>query len=981
MSLVCSLLLPALALAAPTFDAQPDGRGVVPAVTVGGQTFVADLAVALTAPGWNGTRGSQRSLKAADVRSSRQGDATVYEARLDHATWRTRLRLTVRPVPDGLRLEYELTPEVDVAVENLLLMGGVPVATHAGVTRHVTVAEDVRTGVLPKELNAPAYAFLGGQGCDWLALVGTDGRALRLQPEGLTLGMQDDRKFGSSVFAIHAVCGGARTLVAGEPVRFALTLTATTAEAVDQAARAAAQNTLAGLALTSRAALRAGAVKVDRERVGVFERVELTADLDATYDNPFDPDDIDVTAEVTGPAGAVQRVPGFFFVPFQVTERSGRERLRVAGPASWRVRYTPTVAGRHRVVVRVKDRSGTAACAPVSFEATPSERPGFVRTSAASPSYFRFDSGRSYFAVGLNVCWAGGATPIRDYTDWFAGLSGSGGNWARLWLANNEKGLEWMPPPTAKAGRGTYLGLGRYALDNSWRLDRIVEVAEQRGVQLMFCLGTYGELLAEAGYFNEGMWVSNPYNQANGGPCAKPTDFFTNPAARKLYQRRLRYLVARWGYSPNLFAWEFWNEYTAPAPWVKEMAAWLKANDPNRHLVSNTYGTPEVWRLPEVDFTMTHHYGDTGNVPDFSEQFAGSARAHRQFGKPYLVAEFGIDWRTSDSRYDPKGTARNLHNGLWSCLMSGSAGTGMLWYWDDYVGGKKLWGQFAPLARFAAGLDFARTRFEPLTGVLVRGRGDEPERFSDLDIAPGVGWGRAPGDVYTPRPDGKVEGGPVASTIGSPGRADPKELASSLTFHLELTQPGKFIARLGTVSSMAHLQILLDGQVVADEELKTGPMGQGPWKAARYQERWKMWQCDYDKPYEVAVPAGRHTVVLKNVAGDWLMFSGYRLTGYRSSRYPEVQVLGLRSERLAALWLRHEQSTWKTDLEGRQPPELRSLSVTVPGLANGSWRVEWWDTATGRATRSETVAATDGKLLLSVPSLLHDVAAVLRREG
>jgi endo-1,4-beta-mannosidase len=111
---------------------------------------------------------------------------------------------------------------------------------------------------------------------------------------------------------------------------------------------------------------------------------------------------------------------------------------------------------------------------------------------------------------------------------------------------------------------------------------------------------------------NEGCWVSNPYNAKNGGPCARPADFWTNPEARRLYQKRLRYLIARWGYSPNLFAWEFWNEVPetpATAAWVAEMAAYLKRHDPNRHLVSTTYGDSATWKCPDVDFPMTHMYG------------------------------------------------------------------------------------------------------------------------------------------------------------------------------------------------------------------------------------------------------------------------------------------------------------------------------------------------------------------------------------
>ncbi len=35
---------------------------------------------------------------------------------------------------------------------------------------------------------------------------------------------------------------------------------------------------------------------------------------------------------------------------------------------------------------------------------------------------------------------------------------------------------------------------------------------------------------------------------------------FTNEQAREFYRKRLRYTVARWGYSPHVLCWEFGNE-------------------------------------------------------------------------------------------------------------------------------------------------------------------------------------------------------------------------------------------------------------------------------------------------------------------------------------------------------------------------------------------------------------------------------------
>ncbi len=56
------------------------------------------------------------------------------------------------------------------------------------------------------------------------------------------------------------------------------------------------------------------------------------------------------------------------------------------------------------------------------------------------------------------------------------------------------------------------------------------------------------------------MFGDSPCNIKNGGPLEKLIDYFTNPKAQKANYDRLRYLVARYGYSPNVFVWELWNE-------------------------------------------------------------------------------------------------------------------------------------------------------------------------------------------------------------------------------------------------------------------------------------------------------------------------------------------------------------------------------------------------------------------------------------
>jgi hypothetical protein len=944
-----------------------DARGVA-RVTVGGVVVLEDLGVTLVAPGWNGAKGDQRDLRPADV--TRAGDS--YSATLVGGGVRTHFKLTASVRPGGMRLEYELTPEQDTAVETVLLGGRLPTDAYAGLRRWLIVDDGVTGGAFPKDLDAEHYIFADRPAPRFVGLLGGDGPALRVNLEGLDVALQDDRKWQVSAFALHLMpIGAAGALKGGVPVRFAVELLADTSAHIEAAARAA--TSVGPTALTSRAALAVGPTAVDHATPAVYQSVDLSPTVTATFDNPFDPADVSVAAEVTAPDGKTFTQPAFYSAPYTSSLQGNRERLAAAGAPSWRVRLTPTMAGQWRVAMVAKDRSGTARGGEVTLQAAAGTESGFVRVSPDSPHYFRTDDGKSYFLVGENMGWPS-ARGTFDYADWLPALGRAGGNWVRVWMSTWNCGLEWSADARGTNSTGGYGGLGVYNLGNAWKLDRILATARAAGVRVMVCFGTYGEW-TDGGFFNEGQWKANPYNVANGGPCQTKEEFFTNPKARAMYQRRLSYILARWGSDPTVFGWEFWNEWQAPASWVGEMAAYVKAHDPYHHPVSNTYGDDAVWKLPDVDFTMIHDYGDSGNRADFTDAFAAAARQQWKYNKPFFPAEFGIDWRTGDNKYDPKGSGYNLHNGLWSAALSGSAGGAMIWYWDGYVHPLKLYPAFNSLARFVQQVDWAHQRFAPLDGVRVEQAAGSHETFTDLTVPATAGWGKSGGAEYTLGQDGSVTGQPIASTLGSPKRGgDGKELHSTLTFHLDMPAAGRFTAHLGTVSDHARLQIAVDGKIGVDEPLATGAAGAGPWKTAVYQTQWKMWNCDYDKDYAVDVPAGAHTVTVGNAEGDWLIVSSYRITGYRSSRFPDVRVVGVGAtgERLA--WIHDERSTWVAARDGVTLTPREGLRVTLPAAEGGTWTVSWWDTWAGRELRADTVTAAGGALTLSAPTFTRDVA-------
>jgi hypothetical protein len=727
----------------------------------------------------------------------------------------------------------------------------------------------------------------------------------------------------------------------------------------------------------------------NRTRVPRCEKFELTLQLTATYDNPFDPDQIEVYAIFTAPRGRPVTLPAFLYQPFTRSIENGNEKLTPAGEPVWKIRFAPEVPGNWTYQVFARDRSGLARLPQRAFQVIPSKNPGFIRLSRRNPRAFAFEGEKPFFAVGENMGWAGNAGTY-DYAAWLPALGKAGGNWIRIWMSSWNCALEWTTPREGSWSRGTYHGVGVYSLENAWKLDAILDMAEQHGVYTMLCFGTYGEF-TDGGFFNEGQWKFNPYNAANGGPCARPADFWTNPEAKKLYRRRLRYLLARYGYRTSIHSWEFWNEANPPADWVAEMARYVKGTgvyskngpaDPHRHLLTTTYGTPAIWKIPEIDITQSHHYG-TGNIPDHAPVIRADAMLHAVYGKPHLMGEFGIDWRDTDTKYDPEGKGINFHNGMWASAMTGNAGSAMLWWWDNYVHplsqkpGINLYARFTPLRRFADTVPWTEGVWKPLERITVTAR-DATPTYSDLVVSASGDWGKSASDSFTLAPTGLVGNHPLPGFLYAPAKA---ELRTTPRFHLNCEQPSRFALRVNTVSNFARLVFRLDGETVKEVTLQAAPPAEKSvspeYEETKFMPEYGIYQAKFNKEYAIAVPAGKHTVQLEIADGDWLTVETYTVTNYRSSRYPAVSLYGLTTGKSAIFWAQNALHNWKNVAEKRPIPPIEDATVTFTGLRPGNYTVIWWDTWQGAILRRSNATATAQGITLPLPTLVRDVAARL----
>jgi hypothetical protein len=276
---------------------------------------------------------------------------------------------------------------------------------------------------------------------------------------------------------------------------------------------------------------------VSAKEVPLYGLLDIDLNVTANFQNPFDPQEVNVTATVTTPSGSAIQLSAFYYQNFTRYLANGTETLQPEGKPYWKVRFTPTEIGRHSIHFTLRDRVGAVTSEAMTFDVCPSDDAGFVGLSEADKRYFQFGNNRSAFFIGHDMCWFG-PKGTYDYDEWFSAMNINGENITRIWMAPWAFGIEWKQ-------------LGFYDMAEAWRLDYVLRKAEEKGIYVILCLMNHGQL--QSGELT-GQWDDNPYNSAKGGPLGRPEEFWKDEVAMDLFRRRLRYIAARWGHSTHILA-------------------------------------------------------------------------------------------------------------------------------------------------------------------------------------------------------------------------------------------------------------------------------------------------------------------------------------------------------------------------------------------------------------------------------------------
>ena len=430
-------------------------------------------------------------------------------------------------------------------------------------------------------------------------------------------------------------------------------------------------------------AVRSGALPARAER---FERLTIPIDLAASYDNAFDPRQINVQAVIETPSGKTQTVPAFFwqdFTPVAIGETE--EILLPKRGTPWRLYYRPQEVGVHKLHVLAQDKTGVRRTPDHKLEVVDSKRKGFLRVSKSDPRFFEFDNGESYFGIGPsgwfrdeNYIFGGNPRHVstRRLDEYYRRKAAAGSNYDYC---------------LAEFFGRLYTQGGYIDQHVAWKCEHRLRTLEELGIYWVTC---YDDLCRSTIYGLDTL----PYSKAQGGPCGSIEELYVNQRALEMQRDHLRYFVARMSDSPALLLWAIGDEGQAGSRFSPLMVrAWIKA-------LQDYVRTIDIYQHPHVVCEGPRSVAEGGDaiiIPDwyFKREVDAVALSlelmekYGQFKCPLVNPEGGmVEWTKPDDAYGPKHAlyylmgerwkfpeAISFHNHLWISLFLKNAVGGTEW--------------------------------------------------------------------------------------------------------------------------------------------------------------------------------------------------------------------------------------------------------------------------------------------------------------
>lgn len=254
-------------------------------------------------------------------------------------------------------------------------------------------------------------------------------------------------------------------------------------------------------------------------------------------------------------------------------------------------------------------------------------------------------------------------------------IADGGGNFVRLIMHPFSQDIEWEK-------------LGDYTerLNIAQEMDQTLEYCESRGLYIDWDFQIQ-YVLSNGSYRHS--WDGTPYGKEY---CYKlipgvttGANFFTNSEAKKFFKQKLRYVLARWGYSTSIAMFELFSEINSPfifdrpldlsttgdledrlpllpeqyeiiEDWHNEMAAFVKSiYNGKTHLVLPSYifgktKQDATFSNPNIDLMGTNVYS---GLKTYAKEWIGLVQKERldQKAPNYSDSSFSINCTQSSSGY------------------------------------------------------------------------------------------------------------------------------------------------------------------------------------------------------------------------------------------------------------------------------------------------------------------------------------------
>jgi hypothetical protein len=425
------------------------------------------------------------------------------------------------------------------------------------------------------------------------------------------------------------------------------------------------------------------------------EKIEAIFQVNESYTNVYNPDEVSIDAEIQFPDGKKAILPCFYYVHVNLENTTW-----VLDPTyqTWMLRFASEQTGTHSIKLRLNDADGQVISESYNVEVMNGTTKGIVRNDASNKQYYRHTTGEPFYPMGINIGW----NNIGTYTDIINNLAAGKANTFRYWHTPfAQQALEWK-------STGIYKGMGVYSQEASAMSDNLLELCESKDMYMQLAIFQHG-------MFSENvnpMWEDNPYNKANGGYVDRAEEYFYNDACKVQTKKLLRYIVARWAYSKNLFAWEFFNEVQFTGihnaqtskwlpgvlTWHSEMSRYIQSIDPFNHIMTTSAEhdqIPKFDTISALDNIQYHLYSN--NLLESQVELDNEFRDNLE-NLSIINGEYGTN-AEADVPFDMQ-----MH-ALWNGIMTQVPR--YMWIWEHYL--ELSWaGLFTMPANYVSDEDFAK---------------------------------------------------------------------------------------------------------------------------------------------------------------------------------------------------------------------------------------------------------------------------------